>query len=153
MSRVPAVAVAACLLAVAGCANPAKPRPATTPVAGLDAEGYRARTAAALVFDPPATADLDADRLADALDRTGRGASAVLGYDSPVVESSLVYVDDRQILYGGSLGVGSIGAGFYSGGLGYGGFAYAGGFGGTGAQYDRYERRAVSTREFTRVRP
>ena len=135
-SRFPAAVVS--LLLVAGCASSR-----SDPVSFRHDTGsadYAARPAAALVLDPPLTRELDQDRFADALDRTGRGAAASLGYDSPVIETSFVYVDDRQGFFGADLG-------------GYGGYGY-GGYGfGFGGRYDNYERRAVSTREFTRVRP
>ena len=136
-SRFPLVLAAASLLVV-GCASQSRTA-APARDADADADGYRARPAAALVFDPPATQYVDPDRLADALDRDGRGNSAVLGYDSPVVETSYVYVDDRQGFFGADLG------------YGFGGYGY--GFGGFGGRYDNYERRAVSTREFVRSRP
>ena len=138
-SRLPAAVVS--LLLVAGCAS-SRTRPVSLRHDTGSAD-YAARPAAALALDPPLTRELDQDRLADALDRTGRDAAAVLGYDSPVVETSFVYVDDRQGFFGADLGLGYGGYGFggYGGGLGFGG------------RYDNYERRAVSTREFTRVRP
>ena len=110
----------------------------------VDGDGYRPSAAAALVYEPPAVAMLSVDERMDLeaeLARFGRGESSILGYDTPTVSSYTLYVDDRQILYGGR-------------GSGYGGGFYGGyGFGFGGGFYDRYERRATVVEGFDRVRP
>ena len=142
--RRPIAAFSLALVAtVTGCASQRGDDAAAT-----ESADYFARPAAALVFDPPASRFLDGDRLADALDRTGRDEAAVLGYDSPIIETSYVYIDDRQGFYGYP------GGGFAFGGYGYGGgFGFSGYSGGFGGGYDSYQRRAITTREFVRVRP
>ncbi len=99
--------------------------------------------AAALAFAPPAfdrmpameREDLDAQ-----LARYGRGPTALMGYDSPTVETYFLQVDDRQWF---SSSTGGYGLGLY--GYGY--------YGSTSGWYDSYQRRAITTRSFERVRP
>ena len=110
----------------------------------VDADGYQPSAAAALVYEPPAVTMLSVNERMDLeaeLARFGRGESSVLGYDTPTVSSYTLYVDDRQILYGGR------GSGYGFGSYGGFGFGYGGGF------YDRYERRATVVEGFDRVRP
>jgi hypothetical protein len=81
-------------------------------------------------MEPAGRLDLDAQ-----LARSERGPAALLGFDSPTFESLYVRTNDRQVL-------GGTGGGFYSPYYGYG-----------SGWYDRYDRRAISQRSFTRVRP
>ncbi|MEL7237828.1 MAG: hypothetical protein AAGK78_03120 [Planctomycetota bacterium] len=107
-----------------------------------DADGYEPQVALALATTPPVVRDrLDVDSFDAALVRAGRGEAAFVGFDSTVVETLDVVVRDYQNF---GIGGGGFGHGF---GHGFGGFGFSG-FG----NFDRFSRRAVSTRSFTRTR-
>ena len=118
-----------------GCA---RNRPAPEPQARLDTDGYETRPAMALAMTPPVVADqLDVAAFDQYLSRPDRERTAFVGFDSPTVETYDLFNRDYQ----------RIG----SGGYGFGGFGYYG-TGGGGGFGDYYNRRAISTKSFTRVR-
>ena len=115
--------LASAALVSVSCAS----RGSEEPIAVRDADGYQARTASALVYAPPALEEeVDRYALDAALARHGRGESAVLGYDTPTVVTYYQRVEDEQGVWG----------------LGF----------GRGVHFDDYERRAISTRSFMRIR-
>jgi hypothetical protein len=122
-----------------GCQSTKKPmtdpvaveRPATVP-----GREYEAVAAAALVFDPPVTADDPPLELS----RADREPRVAVGYDGPIVETYSIRVDDQQLSYG--LGGRGFGVGGRFGGFGSGG----------GGSFDRFERRAITERVGVRYR-
>jgi len=134
--------LAAAALVLAGCASGSADERAVE-------EARPPVAAAALAYEVPMSRLTPRDReevryVLDArLARAGRGATALLGYDSPTITTYLLDIDDRQLLLGGVGGFG----------YGYGSFGYGvGGYHGSRV-YDRVDRRTRSVTTFTRTRP